>query len=268
MNNLLVIARFELLKLFFTRRGCLSLVAFILVWAVLLRYLIYNATNYLLDPNALQMIRGFIGNSGVQHLLDWPVAEFAVFWGLAVYLLPFFCIVLTADQTASDRSRGTLRLVNLRATRDTIFFGRFVGQMLVQAVLVLAIVGSVILLAVARDPGLLMDCLSLALLVCVNLFIVLLPYTALMALVSTISKSARQATVYAVILWLVFVVLVNWLAPMLPQFAFIDWIMPGSQISELLRKEHWDTLSLAHIPLIQTTILLATGRYMMRKADL
>ena len=268
MKNLLVIARFELLKLFYTRRGWFSLIAFALVWLVLLRYLIYNATIYLLDENAFLLISGFIGNSGVQHLLNWPVAEFAVFWGLAVYLFPFFCIVLTADQTASDRSRGTLRLINLRATRDEIFFGRFIGQMLVQAVLVVAIVSTVILLAAARDQNLLLDCLSLSLLVSVNLLIVLLPYTALMALVSTISKSARQATIYAVILWLVFVILINWLGPMFPQISFIEWILPGSQVSELLQRQSWDTLSLAHIPLIQSLILLATGRYLLQRGDL
>jgi len=268
LNNLLIIARFELRKLFFTRRGLLSLIAFTLVWSVLLRYLIYNATNYLLDENAFRLISGLIGDSGVQHLLNWPVAEFAVFWVLAIYLFPAFCIVLTADQTASDRSRGTLRLINLRATRDQIFFGRFVGQMLVQAVLVLAVVASVILLAVFRDQSLLLDSLSLSLLTGVNLLIVLLPYTALMALVSTISKSARQATIYAVILWLAFAILVNWLAPMLPQLDFIKWVMPGSQVSEVLQKQSWDTLSLAHIPLIQSLILLATGRYVLQRSAL
>ena len=268
MKNLIVIARFELLKLFFTRRGWFSLIAFALVWLVLLRYLIYNATNYLLDENAFVLISGFIGDSGVQHLLNWPVAEFAVFWGLAVYLFPFFCIVLTADQTASDRSRGTLRLINLRATRDEIFFGRFIGQMLVQAVLVVAIVSTVILLAAARDQNLLLDCLSLSLLVSVNLFIVLLPFTALMALVSTISKSARQALIYAVILWLAFLIFIIWLEPWIPQIGFIQWILPGAQISELLQKQSWDTLSLAHIPLVQSLILLATGRYLLQRGDL
>lgn len=268
LKKLFIIARFELVRLFLTTRGCISLLAFALLWSVLLRYLIYNASYYLLDRDTSNLIGALIGNTDVQNPLAWPVAEMSVFWGVALYLFPFFCIVLTADQTASDRSRGTLRLINLRANRDTIYFGRFLGQMIIQGLLIIATVGSVLVLAVSRDTSLLGAGLSLAVLITVNLVIVLLPYTALMALVSVIAKSARQATVYAIILWLILLILIAWLAPYFPDVGFFQWILPGSQFSALLEKEGWDMLSLAHIPLIQTVVLLGVGRWLMQRSDL
>ena len=216
----------------------------------------------------LRTIGGLTGNSGVQSLLAWPVPEITVFWVMALYLFPLFSIILTADQTASDRSRGTLRLINLRATRDEIFFGRFIGQMIIQSLLIIATIATVIALAIWRDSNLFTSSLALSALVSTNLFVVLLPYTALMALVSVIAKSARQATVYATILWIVFFIFITWLSPQFPHLTFLDWILPGSQLSSLLQKEGWDTLSLAHIPVIQASILLLAGRWLMQRSDL
>lgn len=264
----MTIARFELVRLFLTMRGWLSLIAFCLIWSILLRYLVYNASGYLLDEKLSLSIGGLTGNRGVQNLLAWPVPEITIFWILALYLFPFFSIILTADQTASDRSRGTLRLINLRATRDEIFFGRFIGQMVIQSLLIIATITTVIGLAIWRDADVFTSSLSLSALVSTNLFVVLLPYTALMALVSVLAKSARQATVYATILWIVCFIFIAWLAPQFPQLTFLEWILPGSQLSSLLQKEGWDTLSLAYIPLMQASILLLVGRWLMQRGDL
>ena len=261
MNNLFIIARFELFRLFLTARGWVSLFAFALVWAILLRYVIYNASVHLIDENTARLIGGLTGNRGVQNLLAWPVAEIAVFWGIALYLFPLFSIVLTADQTASDRARGTLRLINLRATRDGIFFGRFTGQMIIQSLLIIITIVSVVALAIFRDPGLSLPSFSLSLLVIVNLLIVLLPYTALMALVSAMANSARMAIIYASILWLIIFILINWFSPRFPVIASIEWVLPGAQLADLLEKEGWDTLSTAYIPILQSIFLLLMGRW-------
>jgi len=46
LNSIAIIARYELARLFLTRRGLLSLTAFALVWALVLRYAIYGAAQF------------------------------------------------------------------------------------------------------------------------------------------------------------------------------------------------------------------------------
>ncbi|MEM7293559.1 MAG: ABC transporter, partial [Pseudomonadota bacterium] len=127
---------------------------------------------------------------------------------------------------------------------------------------------TVVAMATMRDVDLLSPAIALSALIGVNLIIVLLPYTALMALVSTIARSARQATVYAIILWIAMALVINWVVPRVPEIAFVEWFLPGSQLYELLQREGWDTLSLVHIPALQSVVLLFLGRTLMRRGDL
>jgi len=184
-----------------------------------------------------------------------------------LYLLPIFCVVLTADQTASDRARGTLRVLHLRASRDAIFFGRFVGQLLVLFFLIVIALATTLALVMMRDSSQLLPSLHLSVIVLVNLMLVLLPYTALMAWVSSMARSARQATTYAVIIWIICSILTGWLSRQFPELWGLDMVLPGSQITSLLKLSGWSTLSLALIPIIQTAILLFLGRMIMQRSD-
>jgi ABC-type transport system involved in multi-copper enzyme maturation permease subunit len=76
-----------------------------------------------------------IGLGSSQH---WSIPEFDVFWQLALIIFPMLSIAMAADQTCSDRARGTLRFMVLRSSRDRVFFGRFTGVMLIQALLISA----------------------------------------------------------------------------------------------------------------------------------
>ena len=110
-----IIARYELSRLFMTRGGLLSLLAFGMVWFLILRYPIYSASQFFMADAPGGVIASFLNSSALNNLLAWRVPEMAVFWVIALYLFPIFCVILTADQTASDRARGTLRLLHLRA---------------------------------------------------------------------------------------------------------------------------------------------------------
>lgn len=267
MRSIALIAWYELHHLFLTKRGLLSLSAFALVWFLILRFVIYSAPQVLSITQMGSSATGFLNSSIINNLVTWQVPELAMFWVVMLYLLPIFCVVLTADQTASDRARGTLRVLHLRASRDAIFFGRFVGQLIVLFFLIIIALASTVVLVMMRDNSQLIASLHLCVIILVNLMLVLLPYTALMAWVSSMARSARQATTYAVIIWIVCSILTGWLSRRFPEFTILDMILPGSQVSSLLSLSGWTTLSLAYIPIIHTAILLFFGRMIMQRSD-
>ena len=267
MQNIIILARYELTRLFMTKRGLLSLFAFALIWFLILRYAIYGAAQFFMVDAPGGLAVSYFNSTIINDLMSWQVPELAVFWIIALYLLPIFCIALTADQTASDRARGTLRLLNPRATRDDIFFGRFFGQMLVLLLLILIALATTVAMAVLRDSSLLMPALQLSIILLVNLILVLLPYTALMAWISSMTHSARQSTLYAVIAWIVLSIITGWLSSRFPSLWGLDKVLPGAQISDLLQLSGWSTLSLAYLPIIQTIVLLFLGRLMMQRSD-
>lgn len=267
LHNIFILARYELSRMFLTRRGLLSLLAFALVWFLVLRYAIYGAAQFFMADSPGGLIVSFFNSTIINNLMSWQIPELAVFWVISLYLLPVFCVALTADQTASDRARGTLRLLHLRTTRDGIFFGRFFGQMLVLFVLVLLALLSTLVLILLRDDSLLIPALRLSFILLVNLLLVLLPYTALMAWVSSMARSARQATLYAVIIWIICSLVTGWLSSRFPGLWGLDKVLPGAQVSGLLQLSGWNTLSLAYLPIIQTGVLLFLGRLMMQRSD-
>lgn len=268
MLNIIHIARFEVFRLFGSRRGWVSLIGFALVWAMLLYYVIFRASRLLARDGGSSLVGAALEYLGMDQLTNWRVPELAVYWLLALILLPFFCIALTADQTASDRARGTLRFLSLRSTRWQIFFGRYCGQMLLLFLFVGLSLLSTLPVTLYRDGAAMGGWIELAPAVLLNLLIVLLPYAALMALVSAMAKSARQATIYAIILWVITWFLARYLQAYFPQLSFLDWVMPGSQIPGLIRVVGWDAINFALIPLLQTVVLLAAGLFTLQTRDL
>ena len=267
MRTIVLIAWYELYRLFLTKRGLLSLLSFGLVWFLILRYAIYGAAQFFQVDNVGGMIASLFESGIINNLMSWQVPELAMFWVVMLYLLPIFCVMLTADQTASDRARGTLRVLHLRASRDGIFFGRFIGQMLILLFLTVIALATTLALVMMRDSSQLLPALRLSAIVLVNLMLVLLPYTALMAWVSSMARSARQATTYAVIIWIVCSIVTGWLSRQFPELWILDMVLPGSQVTSLLYLSGWNTLSLALIPIVQTVILLFCGRMIMQRSD-
>jgi len=268
VKNIFLIANFELVRLLSTRRGWVSIIAFALIWAVLLYYVIFRASRVIAQDGGTGLVTAGLEFMGMERLNSWVVPELAVYWFFGLTLLPFFCITLTADQTASDRSRGTLRFLALRSTRWQIFFGRYFGQLLVLALFVVVSVLTTLPVAMYRDASAVSDWLGLAPPVIVNLLIVLLPYVALMAVVSILAKSARQAMLYAIILWIVVWFVTGFLRERIPELGVLDYIMPGSQIPLLYKSVGWDALEFAFIPIAQTLVLLVIGWLLMARRDL
>ena len=140
--------------------------------------------------------------------------------------------------------------------------------MLVQAMLVLITIAATLGLALVRDPSLLAVALDTALMVFVNVMLVIAAYTAAMALISLFAGSARQATIWAVILWIVLSALTTWAARYYPDAAILKWFIPGAHISTLLQVNDWQSLQLAPIPILQCAMLLGIGYGLIQRRDL
>lgn len=265
--SILSICQFEWSRLFLTRRGWLSIAAFVLIWVLILVTVIAPAARVVtaelsgLASVALEAI-------GLQNLSRWASVEMALYWVISLYLLPLFSIAIAADQTASDKTRGTLRFLALRTTRSQIFFGRFLGQYTIQILLVATTLLSVLALVGYYSADKLTDALQSMPVVFVNLLLVLMPYVALMALLSVIARSARQATLYAIVAWTVISIAIAVIQNHYGPMPILDWVLPGSQIGNLLRLDGWETLQLAPVPLLHTAVLLFAGWLAMRRIDL
>ena len=267
IRNLFIISGLELQRAFTTRRGITVMIAFALIWMLILRYIIAGAATWLADGSGGRLIGSVFNSRLINSLLNWQVAEFSAFWVIALYLFPMLCLTLAADQTASDRARGTLRLLSLHTTRGSIFFGRFMGLMITQALLLALAILATFALAVFRDPALITPALQTAAMVFVNLILLIAAYTAAMALISLFTESARQATTWAIILWIAIGLGIYWLAKYFPEADLLKWILPGAHIKALLHHNNWQSMQLALIPLLQTTALLLIGYVVMKRRD-
>ena len=266
--SLLVIARDELAKLFATRRGWLSLAAFALLWAFALVYAVIPVTRFLAESAERGLLDMLLEPLGLGALARWPAPQLAVYWIVALYLLPPFAILVAADQTASELGRGTLRFQALRASRATLFLGRFVGQCLIQLGLVLATLASVLIVVALQLPERLADAFAAAPGIVLNLVVTVLPWIALMALCSALSRSPRQATLFAVVAWIVVSLALSLARDAFGPLAAFDHVMPGSRIAALRGTDGSGTLALAAPPLLQTLVLLALGLLVFARRDL
>jgi len=265
------IAQHEVLKLFGTRRGWVSVAAFLLVWGVILGFIIEPATRFLSNEETGGILGTLFGGQAERLTNNWSTLEVSLYWMVALYVLPVFAVIISADQMASDRTRGTLRYLLLRCGRFSLFFSRFIGQLFIMALMVVityfASVGMTAIHSVERATQMLADVLP----VTFNLWLVLMPYVAMMSLLSVLARSSRQAITFSIIAWIVMWVLIRiarnefgsagWVN-------FLDWVMPGAQIQELLRLSDWDTLQLAPIPIAHTAVLLMLGAFFMWRRDL
>ncbi len=267
-RHISLISQFELKRLFTTPKGMLYLLTFGVVWFLVLYYPIRFASKVVSQGQRSVDVFKIFEFFGFDSLLVWQIPEFGVFWHFALLIFPTLSIFIAADQTCSDRERGTLRILTLRTSRDRLFFGRFAGILLIQLTLILATLFTTLILVAYRDPTLVTTGLNNILSITVNLLITVLPFTAMMAALSAALKSSRQVTVWAILILSFLSGLISILSIKLPILDYLKFLIPGYQLTELGRLAQWDSLQIAYIPIIQTLVLLAIGRWIMHRQAL
>jgi len=265
LRNTFLIAATELSRTLITRRGLISLGAFALLWLLILTTLIRTAPMLV---NSGTSIGAMLGSETIVSLSRWRVAEFGVHWFIALYVFPICSIIFASDQTASDKTRGTLKLLTLHTGRSSLFFGRFIGLMFVQAIVIGLTLVSTLIVAAIRDPSLIGTSIPNAGFIWINLMIVIAPYTALMAVISLLAKSGTQAISYAVYLWVLLLFSIYILTKYFPDAALLKSIFPGSQIGDLVKHYDWSSLTTILIPAVQTLVFLACGFFVINRIDL
>ncbi len=265
LAHTLLICQFELKRLFATKKGLLYLTTFVLVWYFILFYPIRFSSELLGQEKNVVPGGSLLDFIGYGSLLKWQVPELGVYWQFSLILFPLLMVMSSADQTCSDRERGTLRFLSLRVSRDSLFFGRFAGVMLIHTLLITLSLLSTIFFALYRDANLFAVVFDEAAAIMLNLIMVLLPFGALMAALSATVKSARQATVWAVLIWSFMAGLVSLLASYLPILEVLKMLIPGYQVAALSQLAAWQALQLAYIPLLQAIVLLGVGSWIMRR---
>lgn len=267
IGRLTQIAGFELVRMFLTKRGLIAIAAFALVWLLILRYPIGQAVSIISAPNFEQMVRDISGSIGLSKLLDWPEAEFAMYWLVALYSFPLFAIFISSDQTVGDRERGTLRFLSLRSTRFEILFGRFLGQLAVLACLVAITLIATLAVLGFREPSLLINGFFRALSIFLILVVVLSPFVALMSLINTFARSSRLAIVLAILYFAGGGIIVGILAWQVPALNALDYLFPGVN-SERLAGQNLPLLSALGVPLIQSAVFIAIAYRIFTRSSL
>ena len=174
---------------------------------------------------------------------------------------------LCSDQLVGDKQRGTLRFLSLRATRNEMLFGRFLGQVFILAALLLVTLVASVAVMVFRDPALLVSGISRSFILFCYLLIAVLPFIALMTLLNTFARSARLTVVLAVLFFAGGNIVVSILSWQIPVLAMLDYVFPGVQLDQMAGQNAGIFNSIG-IPLIQTTVMLAIAQRIFARSSL
>ncbi len=252
-SSMKIIIALELERTFTSRQGLVYLLAFAFFWYMLLKYAVFNET--------LMMMNQVMGADSIADKL------FANYFKVAMYFFPMLCLFVAANQTGSDRERGTLRFMTLYCSRDTIFFARFLSQVFIHYILIsLSALSTLLYGLYGGDFS--FQALSHSLIASANLALIILPFIALMAVLSAAVKSPRQATFYAGLIWSIASGIISLISYYVPAADALNMLVPGMQFSQLTSLNGSAMFSLAYIPLVQCALLLILGREIMRRRSL
>jgi len=268
LSRMWTIANYELTRLFNTKRGWMALTAFALVWYFILRYPVYYASALMAHPDLADNLNQALGMVGVEDLLAWSVPEMAVFWVISLILYPLFALFITSDQISSDKARGTLRFIVLRSTRFELFFGRYLGQLIILTILVFATIIAASAMAVYREPTMLSALLPHIGFILFHLLFVLAPVVAVTALTSVICQSARSASFLAIIGIALSMILVAVACYYFPQLKFLNDILLGAQVTGLATSVGVSSLNHLILPVSQTIVILSFSMFLFNRRAL
>ena len=261
------LAKFELVRMFLTKRGGIALAAFATAWFFILYYGISTANELVSSDIFVNIAYQIFSGASMRELLSWPVAELSVFWVVAVYSFPIFSLVAASDQTCADRSRGTLRFIALRATRAEILFGRFLGQVLILAVLIACTLIATLLMASYRDASLFFVGLIKSLDIFKSILIAVMPFIALMAFFNSFIRSARLAIIVSFLFFGLIPLVIAFIEYKSGLNTYLTYLLPGVQLSDVINQKNL-LINGYFIPLAQVCGYLLLGNIIMKRSSL
>ena len=267
MSRIWAIIRFELVRLFGSKKGLIVISAFACIWLVIYYYLIGSAADLVSSHSFKDITQQVFGHLNLLALLEWKNPQLSIYWLVAVYLLPIFSLSLSSDQTCSDRERGTLRFILLRTTRTELILGRFIGQTLIMSVLVAITLMVSLLISLANNLVLTLPLLITSLQVFTQLIVILLPFIASMSLINSFVKSAKMSIVVYILLYILGGLIIKLVSHFLFDVSVLFYLYPGEQIDRILGFES-SLFDQYFLPLIQTILYLTIANVAMKRASL
>ncbi|KGJ88714.1 ABC transporter permease subunit [Thalassotalea sp. ND16A] len=261
------LAKFELVRLFLTKSGVMALLAFATTWFLILYYPVNSAVDFIYSAMFKDIAKDVFGAFGLASLLKWPVPELAMYWLIAIYSFPMFALVIASDQTCSDRIRGTLRFISLRATRAEIIYGRFLGQLIINATLIAITLIAAVLIASFRDGSLFLPGTKKAVELFIELFIVVLPFIALMAFFNCFAKSSKQALVFTVLFFGILPLIIGFVGYKFSVVSQLNYLFPGMQIDQAINPKQF-SYAIYAIPVLQMSAYLLLAHLLMKRSSL
>lgn len=261
------IAKFELTRLLLTKSGLLTLLAFATIWFIILYYPVNSAMELIYSPTFKDIAKQIFGVLGLEELLAWTVPEMAIYWLIAIYSFPLFAITLASDQTCADRERGTLRFISLRSTRGEIVYGRFLGQVMILAILIALTLVATLAMASWRDSSLFVAGLYKSVELFIDLFVVVLPFIALMAFFNSFTDSSKKAIIFSVLFFAFTPLLFASLQHFLGFGEMLNLIRPGYRLGDILNPQSAQ-LSIYAIPILQMLGFIIAAHLIMKRSAL
>ena len=260
-----LMAEQELQASFASKRGLFVSMTFIVIWTLLLFYPIRFSVEALQSPDTHSIMLSALSVIGLERLKEWQLAEFAIYWIVALFLFPASSLLMATDQMISERNRGGLRFLTLRCSRGQIFFGRFVGHLLIQTCLIVMTLVITYLLLIFNSTQLWLEGLKIIPLLLLNLVFVVCPFIALMSLLSVLMNSVRMASLMAIIILLLGGLMVNVAASYFPFLSLLNYWIPGAQVAEISRLNPTTALFTLWHPAMQTLGFLLLGYGLFRR---
>lgn len=256
-----------MIRLFNTKRGLLAILAFATIWFIILYYFVSAASDIIASPTFEGMASQVFGALGVSALLEWDVAEFSIYWLVAVYFFPMFTILACSDQLCSDKQRGTLRFITLRVTRLELILGRYIGQVFIISILMLMTILATSILASVRNIDLLYSSLTLGFRVWLELLVVVLPFIALTSMLNAFVSSAKLTIVFSILFFGLGPLLLAIIKYQFGQEFYLNLLFPGEQIGDIFSQTTAQT-NHYFLPLMQTTLLLILSYFAMKRESI
>ncbi|WP_394174157.1 hypothetical protein [Thalassotalea litorea] len=267
LKRILQISMHEWQRVFVTGSGRLTLLTFFAAWVLIFHYPIRTAVDLIANSSDAAVIRSVLGDLGFKQLLQWPVAELSVFWFAAMVLLPFTCVLLSSDQFASDRQRGTIKFYLLRARRSEFILGRFFGYASFFTLLLSVLVIITLIYSNWRDPRLLEQGLNQGLNTFFFLVIWMMSFIALTNFLNVIMPTGKKVLLILMLMYLV-----------LPFFDYVflsQWqihlqsslLLPGLGIFATIGEQGPELGNLVK-PLLQSVVYLGLSLLLFRVRSL
>lgn len=258
-------AQFEFTRFLLSKRGMIATLGFSALWLIVLNEFVARAVDLLQNPGFKDFVQQAFGFAGMSRLLEWPVAEMTIYWLVAMSTFPLFAIFAASDQLCSDKQRGTIRFLALRASRFELMLGRFIGQVGVIATMILITLIAVMVMASLRDASMLVPGFEMAAMLFVKLNLVVLPFIAMMTLFNSYLTSSKQAIIHFILCY----ALVSIFFSLLSHYVWNDldklmYIMPNSMFSEVLSLRADFSVAVL-MPILQTMAYLGLAYLIIRK---